>query len=420
MKNILLKDGTILFFGTFMNTTIMLLMQMILARSLALDEYGAVMSAFNLINFLALFISLGASEYILKCFGKYGESAYKIVQTWLRLLPISLFILCIVTVLIYTSGFFGELTSTFLLIIIPNIILQGLLPLTLTVYQIEGNYKKIVVINLVVYVTRLVAALFTLLSESSIVLMGYTLTILSIIGLLYFYRHIRRYVVENVQIPAGTYEALNQAGILGNTVKGIMPYALLGFFYYGFFQSNIIFINIFLSESAVGIYNAAFTVISLTFILPTVVISQLFNPKLHFWIKHDFEKVHVLFQKGSKWMLLLGVVIAGVLMLLNEFVINVLFGEQFLASAKLLLILVIIIPIRYIQAVSDAIMNTENQINIKSIIFFCVFIVSLVLNFVMIPKFGLNGVIIATILSEMLLLVLTFVFCRRFIKSKSK
>lgn len=418
MRNILMKDGAILFFGTFMNTTIMLLMQMILARSLALHEYGAVMSAFNLINFLALFISLGASEYILKCFGKYGESAYKIIQTWLKLIPISIFILCIVTVLIYTSGSFGELTSKFLLIIIPNIILQGLLPLTLTVYQIESNYKKIVFINLIVYVTRLVAALFTLLSESGIFLMGYTLTILSIIGLLYFYRHLRRYVIENVQIPSGTFEDLNQVDILGNTVKGIMPYALLGFFYYGFFQSNIIFINIFLSESAVGIYNAAFTVISLTFILPTVVISQLFNPKLHFWIKHDFEKVHTLFRKGSKWMLLIGIVIAGILIIMNEFVINVLFGEKFLESAKILLILVIIIPIRYIQAVSDAIMNTENQINIKSMIFFFVFIVSLVLNFVLIPKFGLTGVMISTIISEMLLLVLTFGFCRRFIKSK--
>lgn len=418
MRKILLKDGAILFIGTFMNTMIMLLMQMILARNLALNEYGAVMSAFNLINFLALFISLGASEYILKSFGKYGESAYKIIQTWLKVLPFSIFVLCIVTILIYFSGIFGELTSEFLLIIIPNIVLQGLLPLTLSIYQIEGNYKKIVLINLVVYVTRLLAAIVTLVNESNVYWVGYSLNLFSLIGLVYYYLHLKRYRSESLQIPSGNYESLHQESLLKETLKGITPYALLGFFYFGFFQSNIIFINIFLSESAVAIYNAAFTVISLTFIFPTIVLSQLFNPKLHFWIKHDFEKVRVLFQKGSKWMLLFGVLIGGILMVLNDFVINILFGEKFLESATILSILLIIIPIRYIQAVSDAIMNTENQINIKSMIFFCVFIVSILLNILIIPKFGLYGVVISSISSEVLLLLLTYVFCRRFIKKK--
>lgn len=418
MKNILIKDGVLLFLGTCINMIIMLLMQVILARNLNLDEYGAVISAFNFINFLALFISLGASEYILKSFGKYGKSAYRIVQTWIKLLPISVAILIIVVLCTFVSNIFGDLTKTFLLIIIPNIILQGLLPLTLSVYQIEGNYKKIVVINLVLYSTRLIAAAVALFVDDSIYWIGYSLSILSIGSLLYYFLHLKRYFLKDLQIPRGNFEELTEKGLLNATIKGITPYALLAFFYYGFYQSNIIFINIFLSEEAVGLYNAAFTIISLTFILPTIVLSQLFNPKLHFWIKSDVEKVIALFKNGSKWMVLLGFGIALILLLLNEFLINLLFGTKFSDAATILMLLLIIIPIRYIQAVSDAIMNTENQIYIKTRIFFVVFILNLILNIIFIPRMGLHGVVLTTVLSEIFLLILTFLYCWKFIKVK--
>lgn len=418
MKNRIIKDGVWLLFGSMLNMIIMLIMQVILARSLDLNEYGAVISAFNFINFLALFISLGASEYILKSFGKHGSAAYKIVQTWLKFLPVSIAVLVIIVGITYTSSFFGELTSIFLLMIIPNIILQGLLPLTLTIYQIESKYKMIVIINLVLYSSRLIAAAASLMYKNNIYIIGVTLSIVSIIGLVYFYIHLKRYFIQNLQLPHDKAEVLEEKFILKNTIKGVLPYALLAFFYYGFYQSNIIFINIFLSEEAVGLYNAAFTIISLTFILPTIVLSQLFNPKLHFWIVTDVKKVISLFINGSKWMVLLGMAIAGILYVLNGYVIDIIFGVKFEEAAFILKWLLIIIPLRYLQAVSDAIMNIENQIYIKTRVFFVVFIINLLLNISLIPKMGLDGVILATIISEVLLFALTFMFGWKFIKVK--
>lgn len=418
MKKLLIKDGVILFLGTAVNTIIMLLMQVILARNLGLDEYGAVISAFNLVNFLSLFISFGASEYILKSFGKYGGSAYKVVQVWIKLIPISVVILIIVVIFTFTSNIFGDLTSAFLLIIIPNIVLQGLLPLTLSVYQIEGNYKKTVVINLVLYSVRLLAASVALFVNESIYLIGYMMSVFSIIGLLYYFTHLKRFFLENLQIPVGDFSVLEEKSIVKSTLKGTIPYALLTFFYYGFSNSNIIFINIFLDETSVALYNAAFTIISLTFILPMIVMRQLFNPKLYFWIKNDVQKVIILFLKGSKWMVLLGLLIAVILLPLSKFIIHLLFGAKFSDAATILILLLIIIPIRYIQAVSDAIMNTENQIYIKNRIYFIVFIISLLLNLILIPKMELTGVILTTIFSEVLLCILTFIYCWKFIKSK--
>lgn len=413
-----MKDGLILFLGTAINMLIMLIMQVIMARNLSIDEYGAVISAFNFINFLALFISCGASEFILKSFGQYGRHAYKIAQVWLKLLPISLIFLAVVMGITYTGDFLGNLTTVFLMIIIPNIILQGLLPLTLTVYQIEANYKRIVIINLVLYTTRLLAATVSLFVEGSIYWVGYVLSALSIVGIAYYYTHLKRYFKMDLAIPEGEYQLLNEQHLYKIIFQGVMPYALLAFFYYGFYQSNIIFINVFLSEEAVGLYNAAFTIISLTFIVPTIILSQLFNPRLHFWIKNDVIKVISLFINGSKWMLLLGACIALVLLPLSELLIYLLFGEKFEQAATMLMMLLIIIPLRYIQAVSDAIMNTENQIHIKVRIFFIVFIISLILNISLISTMGLKGVILTTIISEAILFILTFIYCMKFIKSK--
>lgn len=413
-----MKDGIILFLGTAVNMLIMLVMQVVLARSLSLDEYGAVISAFNFINFLALFISFGASEFILKSFGQYGRNAYKIAQVWIKFLPISLVLLAIVMIVTYIGNFLGDLTNIFLLIIIPNILLQGLLPLTLTVYQIEANYQKIVMMNLILYMTRLLATVIALFANGSIYWIGYILSALSIVGIAYYYAQLHRYFKMDIHIPAGEYCALDEHNLYKTIIKGVLPYALLAFFYYGFYQSNIIFINAFLSEEAVGLYNVAFTIISLTFIIPTIVLSQLFNPRLHFWIKNDVSKVISLFMNGSKLMLALGTGIALLLLPLSKFLIYLLFGEKFEEAAIILMLLLIVIPLRYIQAVSDAIMNTENQIYIKVLIFFIIFVISLVLNISLIQIMGLKGIVLTTIISEVVLFVLTFTFCMKFIKSK--
>ena len=117
-------------------------------------------------------------------------------------------------------------------------------------------------------------------------------------------------------------------------------------------------------------------------------------------------------------MFLLGVLIAAILYVLNEYVIDIIFGVKFEEAVFILQWLLIIIPLRYLQAVSDAIMNIENQIHIKTRVFFVVFIISVILNITLIPKMGIDGIILATIISEVLLLALTFMFGWKFIKAK--
>ncbi|OMF59361.1 hypothetical protein BK139_13245 [Paenibacillus sp. FSL R5-0490] len=414
--NKIFKDSFWLVFGTALGTLLTFLTQVLLTRSFNVEEYGSYITAMNLINLLAVFVSFGAGDFLVKIFGEEGRFAYRWIKPNFLLLSYTLvFSLIIVIILILFSQFNGD-TKYLLLFLIPNIILQGLLPLVIAVFQIEQNYKKVALYNFVIYLVRFLGVFIAIIFFDHIIYIGLLTCILSFISIYLFIKILYRLNTKSILLPSFEYKKRKENPSFFNTLRNSAPYGLAAIFYFIYYQSDIILLSFFKGEEIAGYYNVAFTLISLVYLIPNLIFGKLFLPKLHFWVHHNPKMVKKLYKKSNLIMLFTGLLSVIFIIVSAEFLISVVFGEKYIMSAQLLIILSLCIPFRFLYAVSGAIMSTENRIYSKVKQQGMTAVLNITLNFIFIPLIGVYGAVYSTILCELFLFILLWNGSRKYIK----
>ena len=102
---------------------------------------------------------------------------------------------------------------------------------------------------------------------------------------------------------------------------------------------------------------------------------------------------------------------AGIVLLFISYLVipilhPLLFGMEYLESVKVLSILILCIPVRFLATSIEIPLFTRGFMNNKTKIMGLVAMINLVLNFLLIPIYSIYGAAISTLISEILLLSL--------------
>jgi O-antigen/teichoic acid export membrane protein len=152
------------------------------------------------------------------------------------------------------------------------------------------------------------------------------------------------------------------------------------------------------TASKVGVYNLASKLSSLA-MLVIISMNIVLAPKISELFKSN--KMVELHQtiKSSTW-LIIGFTIPIVLVLIffSEFILSI-FGTNFISGKSTLIILAISVLLNVSTGNVDQILNmTNNQKTLKNLTFFG-FVLNVLLNFFLIPKYGIDGAAIAGLLT---------------------
>lgn len=176
------------------------------------------------------------------------------------------------------------------------------------------------------------------------------------------------------------------------------PMMLTGFMHLIMGNIDTIMLGIFSSTENVGIYNIAFKVASLM-ILSLTAINTIVAPMFSelYWSNKmvDLKKV---IKFSSKLMCWTSAPLFVVLIVFPEFVLGV-FGNEFEIGKNVLIVLAIG---QFINAVSGSVgflLNMTGKQHIFRNIFFIATLINLILNFILIPKYGIMGAAVATMIS---------------------
>lgn len=107
-------------------------------------------------------------------------------------------------------------------------------------------------------------------------------------------------------------------------------------------------------------------------------------------------------------MLLIGVAMGLGLYALGPFLAGVAFGSSFSEAGSIISALAICVPLRFLSTSIGASLVTKENMKNKVKLMGIVALINIVLNCLAIPRFGLNGAIATTIISEALLLALYY------------
>lgn len=177
--------------------------------------------------------------------------------------------------------------------------------------------------------------------------------------------------------------------------------------------TDVLMLGAMSTEESVGIYNAAFK-IGMFVLIIIASINIVTGPKIaEFFVNKDIENLKKMIQKSTQLVSLISLPIVFVMVFFSEFLLNF-FGESYKSGSMVLIIIAISTFISAMSGNVDQILNLTNNRKLLFKINFIALTINIILNYILIPIYDINGSAIASMIS---IIILNFT-CVYFIKKK--
>lgn len=386
--------------GAFASAGIAFFTNVIVIRTLSVEEYGMFSASIALLVSIAPFAIFGVPNLIMN---EYGESKDRGLNSLKQLL-----LLCfLANITILILGLFilsnvlpsEELLFTSLLFSL--LFAQSGHEIVSALLQVNDKFKMLSWWQAALNITRFAVLILVVFCIDKI--------LLEHIYISYFIASLIIFVISIALIAKFIRQSVNfkvKSVQLNSPIKNGLTYAFAAFFFLIYYQSDIVFLRYLVGPDVAGLYSAAFTILAGLYLIPSVIFQKLFLPKVYKWIHNSKEKVLDIYKKGTLCMILLSIVTLVIVYLLAEYIIFILFGSRYEEAAEILLFLSLNIPLTYISCVSGMILMTDGNIRTKTFIMFLAACLNIALNALLIPIYSYHGAIAATFLSNLVIFFL--------------
>lgn len=392
--------------------------QLLLARMLKIEEYGAFSAAFNITSILGGVASFGAGQNWLRIFGVEGWNGFRWVRPTIKvnLLIILLSVLLVIIVVPILNVSYQ--TKWLMYMFISTIITLGLGTSAEAVYQLEEKYKNLAALKFSIHGMRFAVVIIALVfGSASLTFIGIGYSFISVLLLIVYVYIIKRLCNKEIDLKGHSYKDITYKKVPDflETFRCLLPYGSAGIFYLIYFQSNIFILGNIMGEQSVAIYNVAFTIINVVFLFPTTFYQSYLVPKIHRWGINNEDKIPLLYEKGTKLVVILGIVIMYAVMMISPVAIPILFGNRYTQSSLLLILLCLTIPVRLICNNLGSILVTEKHVTRKAYYQMIGAIVSIVTNIILIKILGIYGAPLAIIITELIVTLLFIIGVKKYV-----
>jgi O-antigen/teichoic acid export membrane protein len=259
----------------------------------------------------------------------------------------------------------------FFMFIVPNVVLVGLLFLFFYFEQ-SGHYT---------FVAFAFAILLTVVAE-----------VVAIFDV----------KLQKAKVPFRTLELLRTAS----------PLLFSGIFLYLLNWSNTIMLGIMTDGTQVGIYNVAYKVGSVGFLV-IVSVSTIITPKMaELYGKGDLLELKKLTHNATKLIAVLTIPIVLTLIIFSKYILSF-FGEEVEAGSTTMIIVSLGVLLSAVVGNVDQILNMTNNQNILRNITIICFFVNIMISYFLIPLYGINGAAISSLITNVLINLLCVYYIKK-------
>lgn len=391
--------------GTSFITTILI------TRFFGIDTFGNYSLVFALSQIVALFFTLGIPNTLIKIIGNHNLNLLQAKKLMIKGLKGAL-IFSIIPILIFYFGsefisqtFFHNIQlRNYFLIVAVSIPLFIVHEIFLYFFIATKNFMKY---NLFMFVIpNMLLMLFIYLFHNFEKDNHYTFMSFSIAICL-------TVLIEAITI----FELKPQKETISistfDLIKTASPLLFSGLFLYLLNYTNVIMLGIMTDETQVGIYNIAYKIGSVGFLV-IVSVSTIITPKMaELYGQGKLLELKKLTHYSTRLIALLSIPIVVMLIFFSKYILSF-WGEEVIQGSNTMIIVSLGVLFSAITGNVDQILNmTENQKILRNITITSFFI-NLGLSYLLIPLYGIQGAAVASLLTNILINIL----CIYYIKKK--
>ncbi|WHR59291.1 oligosaccharide flippase family protein [Acinetobacter haemolyticus] len=394
-----LKDTFIVLLGTLLGALFAFLSQTLIARNLTVAQYGVFSTQLTLLNFLAPCIGMGISAFWLKVYGEEQSNAIRWMPISLRLVKLTS---CIVLFILIVNALMVKNISFLILLFFSFYCFgQSFVELIGSKYQIELNYKKFSIIQLIPHTLRFILILIIIaLGEGKLINFMIAYGFSGALIIFWGAKDLINFLSEKPKNYAGKIIKTSEL------LKKSLPFWSAGFLYLIYVQSAVLILSFLAGSESTGYYSAAFVFLASVYIIPSVVYQKFLLPQLHKWAYHDNKKIIKVYSLGNKLMFFIGCIFLIILFFYSDFLVGTIYGENYSHAALIVKILCFAIPFKFISSSVGAILSTKDYVGRKVKVMLLASIFNVVMNFFFIYYFSSVGAAIVTVLTEIFLMIM--------------
>jgi len=253
-------------------------------------------------------------------------------------------------------------------------------------------------------VLTLSGALYAISQDFSVVAFASVYCIVSAIALAYsFTVSVWKFSIPRIEIDLRFWK---------ESLKHAWPFGLTAVFATVYYWIDSVMLSLMKGDELVGWYNAAYRLIFVLQFIPLAYFGAVFPVMSRFYVSSN-EFLRFTYERSFKYLLILALPIgAGTTLLANK-IILLIFGIEYFHSIVALQILVWSTVLLFVTAPFFVLFDSLNkQIVVTWVTGSCA-LLNVVLNLVLIPKYGVTGASIATVATQFVTLTLAFIWSRR-------
>lgn len=192
-------------------------------------------------------------------------------------------------------------------------------------------------------------------------------------------------------------------------LRRALPFGLSMFLVNVYDRVDILMLTAMTGAREVGLYSAAYKLLSLTNLVPTILVTALF-PALSREAALGSEEAARIFTKGLKYLTFLALPLIAGAMVLAEDLVVFMFGPEFQKAAPALQILSWVSGILFLNIFLATLLTAANQQKKLVLVQIGGLITNVSLNLILIPKYSFVGAALATLATEGLVLASCLLF----------
>lgn len=192
---------------------------------------------------------------------------------------------------------------------------------------------------------------------------------------------------------------------LRQKLKLALPFGITSVFVTIYYWIDSIMLSVMVGNEAVGLYNAAYRLILVLLFVPSVLNMAIFPAMSQFYVNSK-KSLKIAYEKYFKYMAILGIPLGVGTTLLANKIILIIYGVEYTNATIALQILVWSTVIIFMSGAFARLLEaSDKQILITKITAICA-IINIILNLIIIPKYGYIGASVITVLTELLAFIL--------------
>jgi len=382
------KNTGVVIIGKTISGLLIMAITILLARSLGANRFGIYCFVFIYLGFFGILMDLGVKTILVREISRDRTKANKLLGNAIVMrIILSVFALILACSAI---SFLKYPFDTKLLIYIASLsFLVSFSSLYEVIFQIDLKMKYPALVNILNVVMRLLLFVYLIYLKAPLLwfVVAYIITLLP--GLFIILRLSRKFIKPKFEIDFGIWRKL---------LKESWPIALTAAFIMLHMRIDQIMLFQMKGPGAIGHYAAAVRLTEALNILPAAFMVSVF-PLLSKYFIASREKLEKAYHLSFKYMAIIIVPIAMGVCILSEPIIRLVYGNQFLSITPVLRILIWSEIFVFLGVVHLNILISVGLQKLDFIFTLSGAVANIILNFLLIPHYGIIGASIATVIS---------------------